>query len=436
MASPYATGGGGTHLEARVAAACLAALLCEASIRGLLGEYATKVRTQRGTFGDPLDDIGVRNDGQATALHLQVKNRLTFTANDDEWLDVLHRAWDTVSGPAFDPIRHRVGVGIGTYNARVDQHYQSVLSWAEHSPDAQNFFERIARGDYSHQDKQAFLATVKGALETHAGRALADEELWGFFKVFVIVHYDFQSAAGSRDEANTVERLKTLLPPERREEARRIWDHLVAKAGELIPAGGGATRPILAAQLAGDGFAVGAAPSYWKDIEVLQRESRRALGDIKSNIQGLRLHRAAAYEKVREALQEARFVQIDGEPGTGKSALLKEIAEECARSGPVFVLKDSRIQPKGWAAHAHVTGVFDDIVALLREFACSGEPILFIDGIDKITDPAVQLTINDVLKAIADHATLRAWRVLVSIREHNLKHLETWLDPETLKKLP
>jgi hypothetical protein len=439
MASSYATGGGGTHLEARVAAACLAALLCEGSIRGLPGEYATKVRTQRDAFGDPLDDIiidGVRSDGQATALHLQVKNRLTFTANDDEWLDVLHRAWDTVSGPAFDPIQFRVGVGIGTYNARVDQHYQSVLGWAEHSPDAQNFFERIARGDYSHHDKQAFVATVKAALEAHKGRALAAEELWRFFKVFVIVHYDFQSAAGSRDEANTVERLKALLLPERRDEARRIWDHLVAKAGELIPAGGGATRPTLAAQLARDGFAVGAAPSYWKDIEVLQRESRRALGDIKSNIQGLRLHRAAAYEKVREALEEERFVQIDGEPGTGKSALLKEIAEECARGGPVFVLKDSRVHPTGWAAHAHVLGVSDDLVALLREFACAGEPILFIDGIDKITDPAVQLTVNDVLKAIADDATLGAWRVLVSIREQNLKHLETWLDPETLKKLP
>jgi len=296
MASPYSAGGGGTHLEARVVAACLAALLCEASIRGLVGEYATKVRTQRGAFGDPLDDIiidGVHSDGQTTALHLQVKNRLTFTALDDEWLDVLHRAWDTVSAPAFDQTRHRVGVGIGAYNARVDQHYQSVLSWAEHSPDAQNFFERIARGDYSHQDKQAFVATVKAALEVHAGRALADEELWRFFKVFVIAHYDFQSATGSRDEASTVERLKALLPPERREEARRIWDHLVAKAGELIPTGGGASRPTLAAQLAADGFALGAAPSYWKDIEILRRESRRALSDIKSDIQGLLMKRFA-----------------------------------------------------------------------------------------------------------------------------------------------
>jgi hypothetical protein len=439
MASPYASGGGGTHLEGRVAASCLAAILCEASIRGLTGEYATKVRTQRGVFGDPLDDLiidGVRGDGHGSALHLQVKNKLTFTANDHEWVGVIHRAWETVSKPEFDLVLHRVGVGIGTYNARVDQHYQSVLSWAEHSPDAQNFFERIARGDYSHQDKQSFVETVKTILEAHAGRALTEDELWRFFKVFVIVHYDFQSAAGSRDEANTIERLKGLLSPDRRDEAQHIWDHLVKKAGEIIPAGGGATRSTLIEQLAKDGFSVGAAPSFWKDIQVLQRESQRALGDIKSTIQGLKVHRAAAYDKVREALIDARFIQIDGEPGTGKSALLKEIAEECARNGPVFVLKDSRIQPKGWAAHAHVLGVSDDVAALLREFACAGEPILFVDGIDKITDPAVQLTVNDVLKAIADDAALGAWRVLVSIREQNLKHLETWLDPDALKRLP
>src|SRR5262249_9154432 len=121
--------------------------------------------------------------------------------------------------------------------------------------------------------------------------------------------------------------------------------------------------------------------------------------------------------------------------GTGKSAVLKEVAEESARNGPVLVLKDSRIHPRGWAAHAHILGVSDDVGALLREFACAGEPILFIDGIDKITDPALQLTVNDVLKAIANEPSLLPWRILVTTREQNLKHLETWLDSDALKKL-
>jgi hypothetical protein len=438
MASPYASGGGGTHLEAKVAGSFLAATLCEASVRGLPGDFAIQLQTQRAKFGDPLDDIvadGAREDGRRTRLHLQVTNTLSFTANDDKWVDILKRAWDTFSNNDFDRSLHRIGAGIGTYSARADQHYQSVLSWAEHSTDAGHFFERIAQGDYSHADKQSFVAGIDQILASHAGRPIEREELWRFLKCFVIVHYDFRSAAASRDEANIVERLKGLLPPERRGEASSIWDHLVAKAGELIPVGGGATRATLIEQLNKDSIAIGVAPSFRNDIAVLERESRRALGDIKSEIQGLTLHRAGAYEQVREALADARFVQIDGEPGTGKSALLKEIAEESARNGPIFVLKDGRIQPNGWVGHAHVLGISGDMSALLHEFSCAGEPILFIDGIDKIVDPAVQLTVNDIVRAIADGDTLAAWRVLVTVREQNLKHLETWLDPDALKKL-
>jgi hypothetical protein len=213
-----------------------------------------------------------------------------------------------------------------------------------------------------------------------------------------------------------IERLRAGLAPAHRGDAQKVWDYLVASAGELGPVGGGATRATLADQLTKAGFNIGSAPSSRNDIRALQQESLRALAEIRSNIQGLKLHRATAHEGVRAALSEARFVQVDGEPGTGKSAVLKGIAEESARNGPVLVLKDSRIHAKGWSAHAHVLGVSADISELLREFGCAVEPILFIDGIDKISELSVQLTVNDVLTAIASDETLAAWRVLVTVR--------------------
>jgi hypothetical protein len=438
VSSPFATGGG-THFEARVAASCIAAVLCEAPVRGLPGEFATSVLTQRAAFDAPLDDLivrGVRQDGRETRLDLQIKNKLSFTEKDEEWAEVLQRAWDTFSQRPFDSTAHRLGVGIGTYNARVNQHYQSVLTWATHSTDDKHFRERIDKGDYSHQDKQAFGATVATVLTAHAGRTVTDTELWRFLASFVIVHFDFQAGEASHDAASVIDRLRGLLTPDNRTQASRIWDYLVARAGELIPVGGGATRATLIEQLTREGFVIGAAPSFWRDIAALERESRYALGDIKSSIEDLQLHRAAAYEEVQHALVDGRFVQIDGEPGTGKSALLKELANEACRIGRVLVLKDTRIQPKGWAAHAHVLGVSADLIALLREFGCAGDPILFIDGIDKIVDPAIQITVNDVLKAIVSESMLAAWRVVVTVREQNLRHLETWLDIEALKKLP
>jgi hypothetical protein len=100
---------------------------------------------------------------------------------------VLKRAWDTFAKGTFDPTLQRIGAGIGAYTARVDQHYQSVLTWATYSTDGRDFRERIEKGDSSR------------------------DELWRFLGSFVIIHFDFQSGDASRDAAGVVDRLKGLL---------------------------------------------------------------------------------------------------------------------------------------------------------------------------------------------------------------------------------
>jgi hypothetical protein len=439
MTSPYSSGGGGTHFEARVVASCLVAVISESPVRGQLGEYATEVKTQRAAFGDPLDDvivIGTQADGRITKLDLQITTQLSFTENDEKWIEIIQKAWDTFSQPDFDPALHRNGVAIGVYSARADKYYQSILTWAAYSTSGDDFIERINKEDFSHKDRKAFVTTLRQVLKTYIQRDPTNDEIWRFLKVLVVLHFDFHSAGASRDESLVIDRLRGALPPDTRGRAGDLWSKLIEKAGVLIPVGGGATRASICAQLAQDGFTLGPAPSFWRDIAAIDRESERALGDLICHTSGLRLHRRDAYDQLRSALRDSRFLQIDGEPGSGKSALLKGLIEENRHNGPVFLLKDTRIHGGGWSSHAHVLGVSTDIEALLLEIGCAGEPVFFIDGIDKIVEPAVQLTVNDVLRAIAHREHLSSWRVVVTVREQNLKHLETWLDPDALKKLP
>lgn len=416
---------------------CLATTVCEVAFRGLRAEFVTSVSTQRADFGRHLDDVilrGPRPDGRDATLHLQAKKTLSFTKSDENWKEVVVAAWKTVSEKEYDLARDRVGAVIGTYSSLADKHYQSVLTWASESSDAASFIERIEQKDYSHEAKRAFAANVRDILTEHLSRAATDDEVWLLLRTFVILHFDFQNQ-GSRDEALAIDLLGRLTNSNRTE-AARIWDHLIAKAGALVPAGGNATRESLGISLEAEGIAIGSSKGAIADITALNRESMRAAADIKDTIRGLRIHRADAYEKVREALSEARFVQINGEPGCGKSAVLKRLIEESASVGPVFVLKDSRIHPRGWSSYASIVGVSDDIAFLIREFARGGDAILFIDGIDKIAEPSAQLTVNDILRAIVASEDLTGWRVLVTIREQNLKHLETWLDPIVLRMLP
>lgn len=437
MTNPFSSGGGGTHFEARAVAFCLATTLAEAPMRGLRAGHVARVLTQRADFGDHLDDIilrGPRTDSHDGSLHLQVKKTLTFTASDGEWKAVVVAAWRTICDAKFDAVRDRVGAVIGTYSSQADKHYQSILTWATESADGAHFIERIEKRDFSHAAKRDFILNIRNVLAEELGRPATDDDVWQLLKSFVILHFDFQNQA-SRDEALAVALLVGSLPNADQTEAKRIWSHLVAKAGQLVPVGGGATRETLAADLLAEDIAVEHSKSFSTDIAAVNRESNRAIADIKDTIHGLRIHRDKTYAKIKDALTTARFIQIDGEPGCGKSALLKRLAQESATLGPVFLLKDARIHPRGWSNYASIVGVTDDVVSLLREFARAGEPILFIDGIDKIADPAAQLTVNDVLRAIVSVPDLSVWRVVVTIREQNLKHLETWLDPEVMKVL-
>ncbi|MHB8772429.1 MAG: hypothetical protein ACYC7J_15650 [Syntrophales bacterium] len=439
MASPNSTGGGGSHFESRVVAYYLAATFAEAPARAVPGLHVTQVLTQRASFGEPLDDVivnGILEDGRPTKLSLQVKSTLTFTENDTEWVAVLGQAWATFMSGTFDAAQDRLGVAISSYNARADKYYQSVLSWAAHSPSGQNFVQRIMRKDFSHKAQRAFVAATRQILSNHAGTTVDDDALWRFLCVFRILHFDFDTEDASRDSAGALDRIRHCLPIEQRGRTAAIWSHLIAEAGIITPAGGGASRASLAASLQNAGLPSGAGATFWSDIQVIDQESKRALASIKGDIHGIRLNRMQAYEQVQDALSTARFVQIDGEPGCGKSALLKQLAEEAAQSGPVFLLKDGRIQPRGWAAHAGQFGLSGDLVGLMSEFGIVVEPTLFIDGIDKVNDPGAQLTVNDLVRAIASEPALSNWKVLVTVREQNLDHISTWLDPDALRRLP
>ncbi|MNS30287.1 hypothetical protein D3C72_623130 [compost metagenome] len=268
---------------------------------------------------------------------------------------------------------HRLAVAISSYNARADKYYRSVLNWAVHSPSPANFFQRISRNDFSHRDQRAFVDTTRKILDGLAGQPLDDATAWRFLRSFQILHFDFDVGNASRDAEGAIDRLRHALEPDARDQATTVWSHLVDKTGELTPVGGGASRPTLAQSLTEAGLPSPGAGRLWRDLEIIDQESRWGLASIKSDIHGLRLNRTEPYEQVQEALSVARFVQIDGEPGSGKSALLRQLAEETAAGGPILVLKDSRVQPRGWGAHGGQLGLKGDLVALLSELGTTAE---------------------------------------------------------------
>lgn len=253
MSSPYATGGGGLFLEAKVAAGALSALLCEGGFRGLVGGTVTHVASQRKDFDEPLDDLiiqGLTRAGKQTSLRLQVTNELAFTARNAKWREVVRNAWESFTNEEFDPSYDRVGVGIGVYSKTADDAYQTVLRWARESSDAADFAKRLGKEQFSNHEMREFVHAIVQILEEDKKEDIDNDRLWNFLRCLVLIHFDFQSGDASREQAYCFEQIAKTFPNVDPKVSRHVWLHLLDKVSALIPAGGSATREGLLQELA------------------------------------------------------------------------------------------------------------------------------------------------------------------------------------------
>lgn len=436
LASPKATGDSGGLFESRVAAYYLSALLTGGTIRGLGNAVAKEVRLQRAYEGQPLDDVivqGMFPTGPAT-LSLQAKRQLTFGSNN-LFKKVLNQCWDTFNAPGFRHGRDQFGVALAVYSANVDDHYQTVLSWARYSASAQDFFTRVNQPGLNSRSARDFLKTMRNvSIEVSGSSPPDDDALWSFLKHFVILHFDFELQGNSRDYHHVLDRIAFALCPEEREESGKLWQALVDESDNAKPAAGSIDQAALRSKL-GTEFHFEILPSCLADLDRIVEESQRALADITASLGGLVLNRDDRVQEIDQALGDPQFIEVVGDPGAGKSAILRMLAERQGMKGPVLFLKHDRLADgPGWAGQARLWGLENNLARLLSELASVGEPILFIDGIDRIQNHAQWTVINDLLRALFKEGNPQKWRIIVSARGNSLDYIQR-LDQQVLNRL-
>lgn len=436
MTSPLLTGGAGFDFEDSVAAFYLSGLLRESGVLGLAQFTVSRVALQRASSGAPLDDVivtGVSVTGENATLHLQVKSTLQIGEGptNTDFRDVVTKAWATLRAVDFKEGRDRVGAGVASISQKRLKAVRRIQEIAFNSATADDFWDRFdgVTNLETRNVRDSFVAVLKEIDPTRADK----RRIWCFFQHFVALQFDLHET-DSKDSLYAVEQLKSALKPEAARQAAHLWRRLVEVAKKIGDAGGSVDRLGLLERLTPE-FALEAARSAKKDLERLAAMAMASLGEIRLDVRGFRLHRSSVIEKIFEALTRSRFVQITGEPGTGKSAVLRSIAEGAERNGFIFVLSEKRIEGNGWAGFAAANGLTSPSAAvLLSEIGAAANPILFIDGIDRIVVRSAQQVVADILRAIATEPSCAKWRVVASVRDENIEHVRTWIPAEFLSQ--
>lgn len=429
--SPELTGGAGFTFEDAVAAYYMAALLAERSAPGTGSGATVRIALQRGAVGEPLDDIVVTSEGPdgGGVLGLQVKRAFAFSAraSNSDFFEVVKRGWATLDDPARDLSRVRIGVAADEIDDDQYRQVRTVCEWARLSPDAADFMRRLGVPGFASAEKRKAVAALREGLKAALQRDPADEEVFRFFRGFNLFRLNLLGEAAT-DEQLALDRIFAALRDPPPAAAGEVWSKLRTIARDASGAAGGLDRQTLLERL-GDDARFAPVPSLRPDLDRLAEESRQALASIERSIDGLVVPRPDLLSAIVRGLSEFRVVQISGLPGVGKSALLRAFGEASGSGSPLLTLKAERLAEGGWAGYAgRLQLKTPDPRVLLREMAAAGDPLLLIDGLDRIERPH-RVLIAALVAAILDDPALSRWRIVVSLRDGGWEYVGRWLAP-------
>lgn len=426
-ASPELTGGAGFAFEDAVAASYLVAMLAERRARGLREGTPSRVSLQRGALGRPLDDIVVSADtpNGSVMLDLQVKRSFSFSAHESngDFFDIVARAQETLSKSAFRPGLDRVGVATDEIKNGDLRQVSTLCEWARDSATAADFLARVAKPGIASAAKRKAVDALKAGLAKPLGRVPTDEEVHNFLRHFVLLRFEVMSE-GASDLTWILDRLEDCLRAATDTNAEDLWGAIRTIARDASGRAGSFDRQSLIERL-GRPARFSSAVGLASDLGRLDDEAQLALSTIEHGIDGLVVPRDGLVEQVRSQFDDNRVVQLVGQPGSGKSALLRNLAERAG--GGAIVLRADRLVAGGWPAYAQRLGLATSTpLPLLREMAATAEPVLFIDGLDRVSKPDRAVIIELVSLVLADPGLSR-WKIVASLRDGGWQRVRRWL---------
>jgi len=402
--SAAASGPAGAHFEQEVAAAYLLAMLCGAPPRGMPGTRIDTVKLQQGNSGYPLDDVivGVIDSaGQQKSLEIQVKRTITFSPKDEVFAKVGGQIADTGQTERFKSSTVEMAIAVSRGTSKIEGSYQDLLALARQVDSGMTFARDVGMRGVGNPDMRQFVETFTEHLR--AKKAPCDvETVWRHLRRLQILIFDFEApGSASRDLAR--ERCRTAMAPEDIAKADSLWAALTVISFEAAKRGGVLDRLKLLEELKPYGLKLAGERRHLEARRVLAEASGEALAAINVRVGDVQLARLHWTEQVRAALGGGRYVEIRGEPGVGKSGVLRQMAELALLEGQVIVLNPVRCPSHGGSAFCAHIGFQGNPRELLAELAADGGATLFIDNLD-FYDEIAQATVADLMRAAAGTA--------------------------------
>lgn len=406
-ASAESTGGIGTNYEGDTIAIYLAAMLAQSGGPGVSGTVIGLAAQQRSN-GRPLDDLVVHSrayTGEDATMDLQLKHRLTLSAaaSNRDFAEIVGGAWDTMQLSSFTEGQDRAGGAAEII--RADSYYacEKLGDLARLSGDGEAFAKALDTPGQIGKDAKAVRASVAAVLEAHMGYPPDPDQLHRFWRHFIIVRLETTSER-SADRLRAIDQLRGLISADHGTGPDQLFGLLEALAKSLnvrpMPIDRGQVVKILDERY---GIRIeGQDPNFDAIVDVARQAAETELTNFQTvsgpkvieplfravKTQGFESQEQEAsieLAAVEAYLRSARTVTIIGDPGSGKSYALSQIAVSLletsdlipvVRSLPALAAKEISID-----ANICGSGPFEALTLdNFSELARAGRLVILLDG--------------------------------------------------------
>jgi hypothetical protein len=253
-----------------------------------------------------------------------------------------------------------------------------------------------------------------------SGQAPTDDETRAFLALLRIRILDVEPGDRDEDEAKNMLRQAVLADPD---DADQAWALLLRECASLASGRRGATRNQLQRILTDAGLSVQTLRSYRADVHRLRAHAESTVAALFSMSQFTVGARAVRIERpVVDALKsslEDQAVVVVGEPGSGKSGVLHDVANQLlAEDRDLVFLAADRIDAQTDGALRADIGLEHNILDVLENWQGEGTAFLMIDALDAARSEFAARTLTGVLEQLENPR----WRAAVSIRKYDLRY--------------
>ncbi|MFI0483036.1 hypothetical protein [Actinomadura sp. 9N215] len=380
----------------------------------------------------PVDDVGAVTDAGGW-LMVQAKKRLQLTrAEDGALAEALRQLVDAVIGevPSSPPNQHMLRsldrnldrvllLGDEHAPATVRDHLARVTDRLRTHPEAVPL-EEAATNKPERDALSVLLAHLRRLWEERKGRPADDAALRRLLRPLVV------RALNLRDDGLEYQRVQVMLSDMLvdQDQARDLWEALVATGHELGEGQRWVGRDALVAELEERPFHLRPVTRLRRDIARLREATRNNMAVLGSALTlttpegGLTLER-----EVGPTLHAAEgSFALTGEPGTGKTALLCQLAADLIDQGnDVVLLSAEQLRPSAGQTRTELN-LEHDLRDILLGWPGTRPGRFLLDGLDQTRGENASQWLPTLAKQLAGSR----WEIVATVRRFDLRNGHKW----------